>query len=598
MGLNTLVDKVFGQTIDASAVNDIHTAMKSDFVGRNDASGAPEAGKNLGTSLYPWGDTFITRLVLNGTTLSVSSLAGSPYKILDCRRRSASKDLPMFLQPSNITNQATLLATTTNLQIEARGVRGTFVADQILAGLTVAPVVNNTCTVNDTTAAAQAATRMWGEAVQNTNDDFLSLNKFITISAAGANITARVGTLQAFRIGTEPTAEYFLALVQSSTLLGPCLRGAFFDSTLAPRKRQTLTNGQTLTLMQASWVFADTDGLTLDTTPNSPKYQSSQPGSPTVGDYWFDVTASTWKRYNGATFTTVSRVLVGICVTDGTITRAARSIDIDAVHSADNFLFPNQQDNTTVYQRLPFGSISVFGSTLPIQETVPWTMVTNFGDSQDMYNTSTQASTNYYFYFSNRGELFISDIEPSFRPDLKGYFHPYNMWRCVYRAPTNASSQLTKGVALADLGLLTQGQLPENIRTSFPGASPPPSVVNSTTTFTTTTSSTITGVGRPILVSIAVGTVQGGILTVNATAPNGVTGDYILRRDGTTVLRRRFTVAGQSTNISDQIPLGEVFLDFPPSPGTYVYDIQIALVGATGGGRSMQWEGAINTIQL
>lgn len=56
-GTGTLTDRSTGQTITSAFFNDIHSAIKSDFVGRN-SSGVATAGQNLGTSTYPWGSIY------------------------------------------------------------------------------------------------------------------------------------------------------------------------------------------------------------------------------------------------------------------------------------------------------------------------------------------------------------------------------------------------------------------------------------------------------------------------------------------------------------------------------------------------------------
>lgn len=53
-GTGTLTDRTTGQTITSAFFNDIHSALKSDFVGRN-SSGVATANQNLGTTTYPWG---------------------------------------------------------------------------------------------------------------------------------------------------------------------------------------------------------------------------------------------------------------------------------------------------------------------------------------------------------------------------------------------------------------------------------------------------------------------------------------------------------------------------------------------------------------
>ena len=584
MSTITLPDRTIGQTIDPFVINDIHSALKDDFVGRNSSTGAAEAGKNLGTTLFPWGDAFITRLVIGGVSIS-SVVGGNPYKIISGATRSATKDQPAFLQPSGSTNSCSLLASTKNLLIETKGVQGTFVANQTLAGLTVATGVGNTCTVNDAAAVGQAATRMWGETLQDTNDEFFLINKVINISAAGAAITAKIGTYAAFRTGTEPTASYFVAFISSATVLSSVSRGIFFDSTLTPRKRQVLTNGQTITLVQLAYVFADSDGVTLDVTNNNPLIQSTTPSAPVIGDYWFDTTVETWKRYNGATFVTVSRLPIGMTVTDTAITRAARSFEFGAIHSRDCFLVPVQSTNTTVVQAQPFGTVSIYGKNVPVSTASSWTMVTDFADASDMYNLTIQNNTTYYFYVSNRGELKISDVEPSYRPELRGFYHPYNMWRLVYRTVTNGAGILLRGGAPVDPSALFISQTP----TPFSQESAVFAGSNATAVFATVAGSTLNfnGLGRPVWVTLKgnPASAPAGFFQLVANANQNVLGSLVIRRDGVVIGRTDFGVAGNANPASSITPVCFGVIDRPTIPGSYAYDCQISIVGTTGGGR-------------
>ena len=120
MGLNTLVPKVNGQVIDATHPNELQTALEEELIGRSSSTGAPTAGKQLGTAVFPWGTIFGASLNIAGTTINFANAGGNPYKIISGAKRSTSTQ-PFFLLPAGVGggNSATLLATTTNLVIES-----------------------------------------------------------------------------------------------------------------------------------------------------------------------------------------------------------------------------------------------------------------------------------------------------------------------------------------------------------------------------------------------------------------------------------------------------------------------------------------------
>ena len=143
---------------------------------------------------------------------------------------------------------------TTNLNLSIVGASVSVTTDITKGSLTTAPSSQNTATVNDASASAQADTKQWGEY----------WGKKITITSAGTNITALVGKFAAFKIVHSAVTEYFVAYVESATVLSHCMRGYFYDSSLLPINPVAISNSDTITLMKAGFVFMTNDATTVD----------------------------------------------------------------------------------------------------------------------------------------------------------------------------------------------------------------------------------------------------------------------------------------------------------------------------------------------
>lgn len=417
MGTNTLATRANNQIIDQTWYNDFNTALSGDFVGR--VAGAPTAGQNLGNITYPWGTIRGTSLVIDGSTIDFAGLTGQKYKILSGAKRSTSNQ-PLFLDPAGAAGGAvcTLLATTTPIAIEANGVEATVSADVTISSLTTAPSSNNTCLVDETHVALDS--RTVGESWRPTRP--------IIVDTMGSEITALVGKWAAFKVAS---TEYFWAFVESSTRLTNVRRGYFYNSSGTPSKRLAIANNDTITLLKATWIFLDTAG-TVDKTTVQPYIDATTPAAPSTGDYWFDLVNQLWKRYDGASFVTVSRVLIGLAVCDTTDCVAARSFDFDAAFSEYNGIDLERTSNTVVKGKNVPGAISVAGNLITFQTQRPnWDIATDLAGTDDMYDATEQASRPYYLYIKDTGQEVISDWAPYPRQDMRGWYHPHNPWRCV-----------------------------------------------------------------------------------------------------------------------------------------------------------------------
>lgn len=567
MGTGALTNRSLGQTILASFYNDIHGVLEGDFVGHDPNTGNPLSGQNLGNQAYPWGACYINSLILAGQAFDPTILESSPYKIVSGAVRATSNQ-PQFITPAGSSLNYTI-QTSPNLILQIAGVSATWSSNKTSAG-TAAPSSSNTATVNDATASNQAATRTWGE--------YGSQNPFypITITGAGTNITARVGSYQAFKIGT----EYFIAFVESTTSLSRCFRGYFFDSSGLPIKRTTFSNSATITLMNLGYVFLDSDGATVDTiftgtgVNNAPTYAFTAPTSPANGDYWYDQTNTVWKKYNGSSWAIVNRILAGLVVCDSSNCVAARSGDFFGLVRADNSIELAFSSSTVVKAQGIGQRVNVNGKRVYFYTNRPsWDTAANLAGTSDRYNAAVSASSTEYFYVTDQGDTKISDIEPYWRADLLGWYHPYNPWRWVGQdTPDGSANFQSSTLQNAYSSFITQGSVDR--KKLGPAGQQASSSCGSYTTNSasysdvTNLSITITTSGRgPIVLAlIGDGTTNSANLQP-ATTANIV---FQLVRGGSTVVNQ-YLISDSSGG--SYLPPGLLQVDNQPA-GTYTYKIQ------------------------
>lgn len=348
-------------------------------------------------------------------------------RLVSGRVRSAgTNNCPIFLVPNGAAKTVTVKGSTTNFVYYVDGVEYSITTDVNLTGLTAAPSSNNTCLVNESGAADDEYTKYLGEN-----------GSVITVDAMGTEISALVGSFAAFKLAGLAT-EYFIGYVKSTTEIGKCFRGYFFDSTDAVGARTGYTDNDVITLMKLTWVFAKTDG-TLTATYNNPVWAKDQPTSPAVGDYWYDIANNTWKIYGVGSYTAANAQLIGACFQDATNTVGARSFEFFKAYNSQNTLELIYDSVTQVKARFPGSTVNVWGETIKADRGLRTWDITLDRDA----GVSESASTYYYCYLTDSGDVVISDIRPyDRRSDLQGYYHPFASWRCVGRFFNSSGSDI------------------------------------------------------------------------------------------------------------------------------------------------------------
>jgi hypothetical protein len=425
MGTNNYTDYTSTPVAQSPAnrFDQYFNGLVTDLVPRN-SSGIPtaSAGKN-GTPLYPWAEINTDAIVINGTPFDPNVRLTDANQINSGATRSGSEQ-PLFLQADGSTNALTILATTTDLKLTINSVAVTFDTDVAVSSLTVAPSSNNTCDIDNSDFSDQ---------------EFTKYVKEIAYDNAGSEITSLDGQFAAFKKDT----EYFIAKIDNTnSVLKVYQRGFFFDDNNDPIARVTLADNDTITLMQLAWIYADDSGSSASVGYTTPTYSASQPVSAVTNDYWFDLANEVWKRYDGAAWQQVDRILIGYAVIDSSNCVATRCIDFSKEYKSENTFRLEKATDSTLQTTTDFeNKISVYGNNFFYNGLVTWDMAT------DLESGLTEASnTTYYFYITNTGAVKISDEAPDYFINRKGAYHPFHTWRFVAVCNNDSSSDLSQYV--------------------------------------------------------------------------------------------------------------------------------------------------------
>ncbi len=423
MGLNTLETAyVNGQVIDASHINELTLALLGQLVGR-DANGVPTPGQSLGTLAIPWGNIYATGLILNGEAIDTSLITALANRIVSGQTRSLSGQ-PDFLRADGAALACEILGATTDLVLSINNSAVSVTSDLSKTGLSAAPNTNNTAQINDTTMSNDEYAGEYGAAIEE-----------IIIDNVGSEVSALVGQIVAFQT---PTGEIFKGYLESATKIINVFRGYYFDDTGTPIERGNLSNNDTITLMKIGYIFVEDNGTTVDVTYTTPSISFTAPSGPSTGDYWFDISNQVWKRYSGIAWEIIDRILIGEIVSDDTNTIASRSYDFSnqfrELNTAE-ITIKSSEIIETVNREV---RVNVYGTELIIDlSKLSWNITT------DLETGLTEAaSTDYYLYVDSDGQTIISTRKPYYRPDLKGWYHPYHTWRCVSVCFNDSSSDL------------------------------------------------------------------------------------------------------------------------------------------------------------
>jgi hypothetical protein len=405
-------------------LNDYYDALTGDILMRDPVTGLVSDGiGNVGTPSDGRPDYVHvkTGISIGGIPILASNLQSPPSCILD--GASNSDGSPSFMSVTGSATGVSILATTTPLNMLIRGLRYSLTADYFL-NLPLAPASNNTCTVNDSFLSSQEFTKTIGE-----------YGYVIKISSVGSNITALNGKYAAFKIGSGP--EVFLALVDTTNgQLIPYVRG--FGATA----RSAFSNGATVTLLSASWVFLRNDLITYEITSTRPVYSYTAPSSPADGDYWQDLNTKLWNRYSSSAVQWQEQgdVLLGVCVSDSSYCKWREMDDFFAVWKSDLLYTALHDDGAALTTILKLDGplhVSVFGKDVSIPENLTLDISTIIPGGESLL-----ASAWHYIYIDQFGNFYVSATCPRTSSIKSGIYHPSKYWRAIGCFYVNVSSKI------------------------------------------------------------------------------------------------------------------------------------------------------------
>lgn len=436
MSLNTLeTAHSNGDVIDASHINEVTLALLGALVGRN-GTGVATPYQDLGTAIVPWGNFYARQLIINGSILDPAEITSRANRIISGRTRTTSGKSD-FIRANGAALSFTILSTDTDLTLSINDTPVLITADIVVTGVTAAPSVNNTCQVNDLTIPAPFGTATTGGIYIGEDGDYITLDNM------GANVSSKIGQIVAlkhsYNDGTTTHVEIMYGLLESATRLRNVFRGYFFDSTGTPIARSNfLGNNEILTIMSLGWVFLDVNGTTTEVSYKTPVYASVAPTSPAAADYWYDQSLNKWKRYSGSAWIIVSRLLIGTVVADQTNCIASRSFDFEYKYSDENTIELELGASGTFIVNSKYGinRLSVNAENIEFNtNSISWNLATVLNEVPTPTNPNDLAVGDAYLYIKETGGLYASTVKPyDRRNDLKGFYHPYESWRCVGRA--------------------------------------------------------------------------------------------------------------------------------------------------------------------
>lgn len=399
------------------------------------------AGLTAGDNYYLQSDGSITNAtatsVIVGKAISATEMiinikrldTGSETKngIISGVELASSDGFPGFLAAGGAADlDATLDATSEDFVVAINNISVTIDAD-----ITFTCVggfgANNTCLVDDAIYAADPE-------FSKTEGEFGAT--YITVDAAGSEITGAVGEYHFFEITNGVGTELFFAFIESAIKLIPIYRG------LGGTSRIAFTDNDTITIGKGNYFFVDADGNDYNTVI-FPLNVDVLPAAGTANLYAHRMSDDTWHLDSGAAWSQVERIPVGFGVamnaTDNTYVGYLPYYN-DFVKSWDGLLRGDIKYKSATLITVPIGfTVSVAG-VAHVANTEVDVDLSAAGDRES--GVSEAASTLYYLYVNDNFKFYFSNICPRPIDGRQGYYHPSKYWRCVGTVFNDASGNI------------------------------------------------------------------------------------------------------------------------------------------------------------
>ena len=434
-----------GDTVLANHVKQLITALNNDIVGRN--NNAPAAGQRLGTPVLPFAVAYINQLIANGKVLDLSLVAASPNRIISART-SAQSSLPKFIgldQAGSLSFQ--LLGATTPLVLDISGSSVTINEDLMIGPFSAGPSADHQMTANE-----GGLNDTWGQFAGETDLSYAGKNGTIGFDAVGSEIVALAGKRAAFQNGD----EILVGDISSDAEAGSCqLRNVYRawgfgedDATRGGDEGTDLNDNTVLTLLKTIYLFIDTENsddpqhIQNISTDKPPAYGPTAPDGAT-GQYWFNTVLGRWTVWDGAQFIPTSRLPVAEIYLNDTACIGYRCYDLSRTFGNANSTEWERSGDNDYIMRKHNGLVSVYGTLV----NIPSGALTG--------NNGVQASSGNFLYVDEVGHLLWSPSKPMYRPDLGGFYHRGEAWRCVAHARADVNGDFEEGVIPGGLIITT-----------------------------------------------------------------------------------------------------------------------------------------------
>ena len=322
---------------------------------------------------------------------------------------------------------ATVLGGTTDLVLRINGNEVKVESDTTVT-LTAAPNSNNTADLSDGGNYSGAGSQYHGEIdyIHNSVSERAGVMK---VSSAGTNVRGRAGEYIAFKNSSGSVIAFgILDGASATTTMSNCKRQWLFDRLgvgISPTAGLATGN----VMLNVNWIFVDSSG-DVDQTIYTPWSYPSAPSSPSNGQYYYDQGLKTYRKRVSGAWTNVTGLFVGYFVTDDSNILGYRCFDFyrEGITNENNTIWERQSNGTDYKQVAGNAWTNVFGQRLH----VPYGRTVSIANDR-LSGVARTASTWYYAYEDEDGEIKLDKVRPVWRDEYGCRLHPFETWRPLFK---------------------------------------------------------------------------------------------------------------------------------------------------------------------